>query len=154
VAEGQIAIDDPRAEDVRELLRRHLVFANTHSPPEDVHALDVDGLLDPAVAFYSFRRDGKLLGIGALKQLDRRHGELKSMHTAEHARRRVVASAMLHHIIREARAKGHSRLSLETGAMPYFEPARAFYRGLGFSDCGPFGIYAPDPNSVFMTLAI
>jgi len=82
VPEGEISIDDPRAEDVRKLLERHLAFANSHSLPEDVHALDVDGLLDPAVMFVSFRRHGELLGIGALKQLDGRHAELKCMHTA------------------------------------------------------------------------
>jgi len=82
VPDGQISIDDPRAEDVRELLEHHLAFANTHSPPEDVHALDVDGLVDPALTFFSFRLEGELLGVGALKQLDARPAELTSATTA------------------------------------------------------------------------
>lgn len=82
MTEGEIAIDDPRAVDVRTLLGSHLEFTGSHSPPEDVHALDVDGLLDPAVTFFSFRRNGDLLGVAALKQLDEHHAELKSMHTA------------------------------------------------------------------------
>ena len=154
MAEGQIAIDDPRAEDVRELLRRHLVFANTHSPPEDVHALDVDGLLDPAVAFYSFRRDGKLLGIGALKQLDRRHGELKSMHTAEAARGLGIARAILQHLLEVSRDRGLERVSLETGSMAAFIPARTLYESVGFTTCEPFGDYAPSANSTCMTLVL
>jgi putative acetyltransferase len=86
VPEGEISIDDPRATDVSELLDGHLVFNHSHSPPEDVHALDVDGLLDPTVTSFSFRLDGELLGAGALKQLDGGHAELKSMHVAHAAR--------------------------------------------------------------------
>ena len=144
-------LDDPL---IAALLGVHLARALAVTPRASVHALDISALKAPGIAFWAAWDGAALLGVGALQHLSAKHGEVKSMHTAEHARRRGVASAMLHHIIREARAKGHSRLSLETGAMPYFEPARAFYRGLGFSDCGPFGIYAPDPNSVFMTLAI
>jgi putative acetyltransferase len=98
--------DDPRAPDVMALLERHLVFANEHSPPEDVHALDVDGLLDPAVTFVSLRRSGELLGVGALKELDPLHGELKSMHTLAEARGQGVARALLEHLIALARARG------------------------------------------------
>jgi putative acetyltransferase len=149
-----IAPDDPRADDVRLLIARHLSFARTVTPPEDVHALDPEALLDPAVTFFSYRVDGELLGIGALKHLDRDHAEVKSMHTAEHARGRGIGRAMLEHLLASARERGYRRVSLETGAMGAFEPALALYRSAGFEQTGPFGAYAPSENSVFMTLAL
>ncbi len=94
------------------------------------------------------------MGVGALKELQPDHGEVKSMHTAEAMRGRGAGSAMLGHIVATARARGYGRLSLETGVMDYFRPARALYRRHGFTGCAPFGDYAPDPNSVFMTLAL
>jgi putative acetyltransferase len=151
---GEITPDDPRADDVRELLERHLAFAHANTPPEDVHALDVDGLLDPAVTFFSFRRDGELLGVGALKQLDRHHAELKSMHTAQAARGRGVGRAMLGHLIGVARERGCRRVSLETGSMDAFAPARSLYAGAGFTPCAPFGEYSPSRSSTFMTLSL
>jgi len=154
VQEGEISIDDPRADDVCELLERHLAFANRHSPPEDVHALDVDGLLDPAVAFFSYRVGGELLGVGALKQLDPYHAELKSMHTAEAARGHGVGRAMVDHLLHVARDRGVRRVSLETGAMAAFMPARSLYANAGFVPCRPFGDYQESPNSVFMTLVL
>ena len=152
--EGKISIDDPRGEDVRVLLERHLAFANAHSPPEDVHALDVDALLDAAVTFFSFRLDGELLGVAALKRLDRRHAELKSMHTAEAARGRGIGRAMVDHLISVARDRGFRRVSLETGSQPAFAPARSLYAAAGFRLCGPFGDYAPSPSSTFMTMSL
>ena len=146
-----IAVDDPRAADVRALLARHLAFARGHTPPEDAHALDVDGLTDPAVTLFGLRRDGELLGVAALKELDPRHGEVKSMHTAEAARGRGVARALLDHLMAVARERGYERLSLETGAQPAFAPARALYARTGFEECAPFGSYAPSRNSTFMT---
>jgi putative acetyltransferase len=154
VVPGQIDLDDPRAPDVGHLLARHLAFTNTHSPPEDVHALDVDGLLDPAVTFYSFRVNGELLGVGALKQLDDGHAEVKSMHVAEAARGRGVGRALVDHLIAEARQRRLSRVSLETGSMAAFAPARALYASAGFEPCGPFGDYRPSANSSFMTLSL
>ena len=147
-----IEADDPRADDVRRLLAAHLAFANEHSPPEDVHALDVSGLLDPAVSFFSFRLDGQLLGVGAIKRLDAHHAELKSMHTAAAARRNGVGRAMVDHLIGVARDGGFLRLSLETGTMQAFEPARSLYATVGFVPCGPFDAYVPSPNSTYMTL--
>jgi putative acetyltransferase len=154
VPEGDISIDDPRADDIRALLQRHLAFANTHSPPEDVHALDVDGLVDASVTFFSFRINGELLGVGALKQLDEGHAEVKSMHTAEEARGRGIGRSMLDHLIGVARDRGFRQVSLETGSMQAFAPARSLYASAGFRLCGPFGDYAPSPNSTFMTLSL
>jgi putative acetyltransferase len=154
VPEGEISIDDPRAKDVHELLERHLAFAHSHTPPEDIHALDVDGLLDPAVTFFSFRRHGELLGVGALKQLDGEHAELKSMHTAQAARGRGIGRAMVGHLVGVARERGFRRVSLETGSMPAFAPARSLYASAGFRPCGPFGGYSPSRSSAFMTLSL
>jgi len=149
---GQISIDDPRADDVHELLERHLEFARSQSPPEDVHALDSDGLLDPAITFFSFRLDGDLLGVGALKQLDDRHAELKCMHTAEAARGRGIGRALVDHLLEIARDRGVHRVSLETGSMSAFAPARSLYASKGFRICAPFGDYVPSQNSTFMTI--
>lgn len=154
VAEVVIGPDDPRAEDVRRLIGRHLAFARSVTPPEDVHALDLDGLVDPAVAFFSYRVDGELLAIGALKRLDDEHGEVKSMHTAESARGRGIGRAMLEHLLGVARARGYRRVSLETGATAAFAPARALYERAGFVPAGPFADYRPSPNSAFMTLEL
>jgi putative acetyltransferase len=149
-----IAVDDPRADDVRALLRRHLAFTSSHSPPQDMHALDVDGLLDPAVSFLGCRRDGELLAIGALRQLDDRHAEVKSMHTVEAARGLGLARAMLDRLLALARERGCTRVSLETGSMAAFAPARSLYASAGFTECGPFGDYGPSANSTFMTLVL
>jgi putative acetyltransferase len=154
VPEGEISVDDPRAADVGEMLQRHLAFAHAHTPPADIHALDVPGLVDPAVTFFSFRRRGVLLGVGALKQIDAHHGELKSMHTAEEQRGRGIGRAMVEHLIRVARHRGYHRVSLETGSMAAFAPARALYVSAGFTPCVPFGAYSPSRNSTFMTLAL
>jgi putative acetyltransferase len=151
VPDGVISIDDPRADDVRALLERHLAFANATSPPEDVHALDIDALLDPAVTFFSYRVEGELLGVGALKRLDDEHAEIKSMHTAEAARGRGVARAIVDHLLRVARERGYRRVSLETGAGPAFVPARSLYASVGFGECEPFADYPASPNSVHMT---
>jgi putative acetyltransferase len=147
----EIAVDDPRAPDVQALLERHLAFANEHSRPEDVHALDVDGLLDPAVTFFSVRRDGELLGVGAIKHLAHDHAELKSMHTAEAARRTGVALALVGHLLAVAEAQGYDRVSLETGSQRAFAPARSLYEAAGFEPCGPFSDYPDRPASTFMT---
>jgi putative acetyltransferase len=154
VPSGEICVDDPLAADVRQLLDRHLAFAHTHSPPEDVFALPAAGLADPAVTFFSFRRDGQLLGVGALKQLDGQHAELKSMHTAEAARGQGIGRAVLGHLLSVAHERGYRRVSLETGTMAAFGPARAMYASAGFRPCPPFGDYRVSPNSVCMTMPL
>jgi len=150
----RIGIDDPRADDVRALLDRHLAFADSHSPPEDVHALDAERLVDPAITFFGLRRDGQLVAVGALKRLDDGHVELKSMHTAREVRGQGFGRAMLDHLLAVARARGYRRMSLETGSMDAFAPARAMYATAGFATCGPFADYAPSPNSTFMTMLL
>jgi len=149
-----IAIDDPRASDVRALVARHLVFARSHKPAGDVHALDVAGLLDPAVTVFTCRADGELLAVGALRRLDRWHAELKSVHTAEAARGRGIGRAMLAHLIGVTRDRGLRRLSLKTGSQPAFAPARSLYASAGFAPCRPFGGYRPSHSSIFMTLSL
>jgi putative acetyltransferase len=146
-----IELDDPRRDDVRALLERHLAFCRATSPPEDVHALDLDGLTGPDVSFYSLRSDGRVLGVGALKTLDAEHVEIKSMHTAEEARGHGVARALLAHLLTVAEERGARRVSLETGSMDEFAPARALYASAGFEPTGPFGDYWDSPNSAYMT---
>jgi putative acetyltransferase len=149
-----IAPEDPRAADVQALLAQHLEFAHQHSPPSDVHALDLSGLLAADVSFFSVRDDGGLLGIGALKQLDPQHVELKSMHTAEAAHGRGVGRAMLTYLLELARSRGCRRVSLETGSMAAFAPAHTLYTSAGFMKCEPFAEYVPSRNSICMTLEL
>jgi putative acetyltransferase len=144
-------LDDPR---VIDLLRLHVTRARAETAPGSAHALDLSGLRSPEVRFWSAWDGDELVGVGALKGLDSGHGEIKSMHTAEAARGRGVGSALLRRIMADAWAGGIRRLSLETGSWPYFFPARALYARHGFVECGPFGDYGEDPNSVFMTLAL
>ena len=152
--EVTISIDDPRASDVRALVERHLEFARSHVPPGDIHALDLAGLLDPAVTMFTCRARGELLAVGALKRLDRRHAELKSMHTAQAARGRGIGRAMVAHLLDVARKRGFRRVSLKTGSQPAFAPARSLYASAGFTPCEPFSGYRPSRNSTFMTLSL
>ena len=134
--------------------RQHLTSARAETAPGSAHALDLAGLQSTDISFWTIREGGTLLGIGALKRLSTNHGEVKSMHTVESARRKGAGRAMLLHIIASARERGMSRLSLETGSWEYFRPAQALYRSEGFVGCPPFANYVPDPNSVFMSLGL
>jgi putative acetyltransferase len=125
IDDAKIAPDDPREPDVRALLARHQEFSLGQTPPEHSFALGVDGLLDPAIMFFSCRAGGRLLGIGAIKRLSPHHAEIKSMHTAEAVRGRGVGRALLAHLLGVARAHGYRRVSLETGTTTAFAPARA-----------------------------
>ncbi|MGH2850556.1 MAG: GNAT family N-acetyltransferase [Solirubrobacteraceae bacterium] len=151
---SEITIADPRTADVRRLLERHLSFAQAHVPPRDRHALDADALAGANIQFYALRVDGELLAVGALNELDDSHAEIKSMHAAETARRQGLGRAMLDHLLDVARDRGFRRVSLETGAMPAFAPARSLYTSAGFLACGPFGDYSQSENKTFMTLAL
>lgn len=142
---------------IQALLQEHLSDMRAWSPPESVHALDLDKLRQPDIRFWAVWQDPTrttLLGCGALRQLSTTHGEVKSMRTPKALRGRGAARAVLEHIMATARERGYTRLSLETGSQPPFEAARNLYRQHGFAECGPFGDYAPDPNSCFMTRAL
>jgi putative acetyltransferase len=149
-----IDVDDLSGPEIAALLEAHLQLMRETSPPESVHALDLDGLKAPEVTFWTVWDGAQLLGCGALKELGPGEGEIKSMHTAQAARGRGVARAMLAHILGEARRRGYRRLSLETGSMAAFAAARALYARFGFQACPPFADYVLDPNSVFMTLEL
>lgn len=133
------------------LLREHLAAMEPTAPPESRHALDLNGLRGPDITFWAMWDGDLLAGVGAMKQLTPTHAEIKSMKTAPGFLRKGVASRLLRHIIDDATARGYMQLSLETGSMPFFEPARKLYERFGFQACPPFGSYVTDPNSVFMT---
>ena len=141
-------------ERVIRLLTDHLADMFATSPAESVHALDVSGLSAPGVTFWTVADGDELVGCVALKELDRDHGELKSMRTDAAARGRGLGRMLLEHVLDESVRRGYRRLSLETGSQEFFRPARTLYAAYGFRECGPFGDYALDPNSVFMTLEL
>jgi putative acetyltransferase len=140
-------LDDSR---VVAMLKFHFDTNIAVTPPGSAHVFDVLRLKAPDVSFWSAWDGETLMGTGALKRMDARHGEVKSMHTLVSARRSGVGGAMLRHIMAAARDMGLKRLSLETGSFAFFAPARALYARHGFVECPPFGDYAPDPNSTFM----
>jgi putative acetyltransferase len=149
-----IKVDDLSGAAIQDLLREHLRSMAQHSPPESVHALDLDALRRPGITFWTAWDGDELLGCGALKELDSRHAEIKSMRTSTAHLRRGVARRMLTHIIDEARRRSYRRLSLETGSHAPFEPAHALYASFGFAYCEPFADYVEDPYSVFMTTTL
>ncbi|GAA1125931.1 GNAT family N-acetyltransferase [Nocardioides aquiterrae] len=149
-----IAAEDPRAADVVALLDSHLELMNALSPPAEVHALDVEALVHPAITFVGYRVEGELLAVGALKDLGDGHGELKSMHTAAAARGLGIGGALVLHLVDLARRRGLTRVSLETGTPEGFAAARGLYARHGFTECGPFGDYVLSPWSTFMTLPL
>ena len=152
----QFRLDDLRDPRIAAFLDEHLADMRAASPPESVFALDLEGLRQPHIRFWSaWTDDGRTLaGSGALKQIDATHGEIKSMRTAKHLRGRGVAGALLTHLLAQARASGWERLSLETGSQPFFAPARALYARHGFTPCPAFEGYSDDPTSYFMTLRL
>lgn len=150
----KIMIGQLEHESVITLLTQHLEDMNATSPPDSVHALDVSRLRAPEVTFWTAWHGDVLLGCAALKQLDDTHGELKSMRTSDQARKQGVASRLLVHVLDYSRDIGLHRVSLETGSMAFFEPARRLYEKFGFHYCEPFAEYTPDPNSRFMTLTL
>lgn len=148
-------LSDPRIE---AFMQEHLQDMRATSPPESVHALDMDQLRQPNIRFWTAwlpdgeaAAPGRLAGTGALKHLDAEHAELKSMRTAATARGQGVGRAVLEHILGQAVDLGYQRISLETGTQPFFEPACQLYKRYGFTDCAPFGSYGLDPHSRFMS---
>ena len=146
-----IRIDDLTDPRIALLLEEHLADMRRISPPESVHALDLERLRNPGIKFWSAWAKDELVGCGALKRLDGEHAEIKSMRTSNAYRRKGIGKLILEHIIGEARRDGYRRLSLETGTPPFFEPARTMYRSYGFEECAPFADYRIDPYSVCMT---
>ncbi len=150
----RFTIDDLSGEPIRALIARHLSGMRSHSPPESVHAFDVDNLRQPDVTFWSVWVGDEIAGCGALKRLDAERGEIKSMRVADAFLGRGIGKAILEHLISEARARGMRSLWLETGSALAFIPALRLYERAGFSRCGPFDGYADDPFSVFMTRTV
>ena len=150
----RIETDDLSRPEIHVLLNEHLKNMYELSPPESVHALDLDKLRKPGITFWSAWEGPTLLGVGALKELDPKHGEIKSMRTPAALRRKGAGRAILAHIIEVARSRSYERLSLETGSQEGFKPAQALYESFGFTRCGPFAGYRDDPNSYFMTLRL
>jgi len=150
----KIRIDDLLGNEVKILLEEHLEDMRATSPPESVHALDLDKLKDPTVKFWTIWQGKSLAGCAAIKSLERSHGEIKSMRTANQFQNQGVASLLLKHILKEAQLMGYKKLSLETGSMDFFKPAHALYIKYGFTFCPPFAEYSEEPNSKFMTLCL
>lgn len=146
-----IARESPASPDLAQLFQRHTEAMFADTPPESIHMLDANALNVEDIAFFVMRENGRPVGMGAFLRLDAEHAEIKSMHVLHEMRGRGLARLMLEHLIEAARARGHRRLSLETGSHPGFVSARRLYERAGFSECAPFGSYVTDPNSVFMT---
>jgi putative acetyltransferase len=147
----EIKIDDLSGAEIAKFLEEHITEMKSVSPPESKHALDLAGLRKPEIIFWTVWDDGHLIGCGAIKALDVDHAEIKSMRTIVSRRGQGLASMLLQHILSEAQRQGYQQISLETGSMPFFEPARNLYAKYGFEKCAPFSTYREDPNSVFMT---
>ena len=148
----EIREDDLSGPEIAALLQAHLSFTGGNSPAESMHALDLAALRLPEIMFWTAWEGADLLGCGALKELNLEHGEIKSKHTAAAHRGKKIGARILDHILAVARQRGYQRISLETGSMEAFAPARALYARHGFTPCGPFADYVEDPYSVFMAL--
>lgn len=148
----EIRPENLESKEVIDLLREHLRSMESTAPAESRHALDIDGLRSSNINFWSVWDGEHLAGFAALLRHNDDLAEIKSMRTATPYLRKGVASRILQHLIQEAKARGYSRLSLETGSMSYFEPARELYSSFGFEKAQPFGLYVEDCNSVFLTL--
>lgn len=143
--------EDPATPDIVSLLEKHLDLMRSISPPDSVHALDVEKLRQKDITFWTVRTPTALVGCGAMKELDKSHGEIKSMHVAQAVRGKGIAKQLVKVVLEEAKARNYMRLSLETGSTEHFQPARSLYALFGFKECDPFADYVADWHSVFMT---
>jgi putative acetyltransferase len=150
----RIIEDDLTGAEITALLELHFASMFEHSPPESCHVLPIANLRAPDISFWSAWRGETLLGCGALKEIDKTQGEIKSMRTASEAQGQGVGAAILGVIMETARSRGYHRLSLETGTPEAFAPARRLYERNGFTECPPFGDYVTDPYSVFMMIEL
>ena len=140
--------------EVNELLKKHFIELRAASPEESTHVLDIPGLKAPSIKFWSLWDDNKLLGCGALKFLDKEHGEFKSIRIHDNFRRQNIGVKLIEHLVIEAKKLKIKRISIETGAGKFFEPARKLFEKCKFKPCKPFAHYKSDPNSLYYTLQI
>ncbi|KGJ02790.1 putative acetyltransferase [Paracoccus halophilus] len=150
----RIERESPLARDLSLLFERHTADMHADTPPESIHMMPRAALAGPDIAFFVLREAGRPLGMGAVKRIAPDHGEIKSMHILSETRGRGFSRLMLQALIDHAKNERMARLSLETGVQPTFIAARGLYARAGFVECGPFGEYGADPNSVFMTLGL
>tara|TARA_B110000971_G_C19757865_1_gene385037 strand:- start:7 stop:474 length:468 start_codon:yes stop_codon:yes gene_type:complete len=143
--------DNPK---VHSLLVRHFIELKTVSPEGSAHVLDIIGLKDPSIKFWSLWENDELIGIGALKFLDREHGEFKSIRINNKFRNKGYGLKLINHLIKEAKELNIIKLSLETGAGDFFQDARKLFTECGFRICDPFSQYKIDVNSIYMTMLI
>ena len=136
---------------VNELLTKHFIELRSVSPAGSTHVLDITGLKDQSIKFWSLWDNDELIGCGALKFLDKIHGEFKSIRVVDKFRKKGVGEKMINHLIEEAKKLGIKKLSIETGSGKFFEPARKLFVNFGFQPCLPFAHYKEDPNSCFYT---
>ena len=140
--------------DVNELLTKHFIELKAASPEESTHVLDIKGLKDPSIKFWSLWENDNLLGCGALKFLDKEHGEFKSIRVHDNFRRQNIGIKLIEYLIIEAKKLNIRKISIETGAGEFFKPARKLFKRCDFKPCQPFGHYKVDPNSLYYTKQI
>ena len=140
--------------EVHELLVKHFIELRAASPEGSAHVLDIPGLKDPSIKFWSLWNGEKLVGCGALKFLDKKHGEFKSIRVNDNFRRQGNGMNVITHLIKEAKKLNVTKLSIETGAGDFFKPARELFSKCGFEKCEPFAHYKKDVNSVYLTKSI
>ena len=140
--------------EVNDLLKKHFIELRSVSPAGSTHVLDIDGLKDPSIKFWSLWENNKLIGCGALKFLEKDHGEFKSIRVADEFRKKGIGERIIKHLIDEAKKLEISKLSIETGAGEFFAPARKLFKKFGFKKCKPFAHYKEDPNSCYYNLNI
>ena len=140
--------------EVHELLIMHFIELRSVSPEGSTHVLDIAGLKDPSIKFWSLWEENDLMGSGALKFLDKEHGEFKSIRVNDKFRNKGNGSKVINHLINEAKKLNIKRLSLETGSGKFFTPARKLFTKSGFNVCKPFSYYEDDINSVYMSMLI
>ena len=140
--------------EVHELLIKHFIELRSVSPEGSTHVLDIAGLKDPSIKFWSLWDENNLMGIGALKFLDKEHGEFKSIRVSDKFKDKRNGSKIINHLINEAKKLNIKRLSLETGAGDFFLNARKLFNKCGFDTCEPFSHYKNDINSIYMTMLI
>ena len=138
--------------EVNDLLKKHFIELRSVSPAGSTHVLDIDGLKDPSIKFWSLWENNKLIGCGALKFLEKDHGEFKSIRVADEFRKNGIGERIIKHLIDEAKKLEISKLSIETGAGEFFAPARKLFNKFGFKKSEPFAHYKVDPNSCYFTL--